>query len=97
MLDFICMGSTELFETGWDSKIQNENICLQRDLNPRHATSRPVTQRFRPLGHADLISIGVFIDLQYPDIWIQMDMWQCMYGIGYALIANAKFCKQLLY
>ena len=21
-------------------------------------------------------------------------MWQCMYGMGYALIANAKFCKQ---
>ena len=39
----------------------------------------------------------VFIVLQYPDIWIQMDMWQFMYGIGYALIANAKFCKQLLY
>ena len=27
----------------------------------------------------------------------QIDMWQCMYEIGYGLIANVKFCKQLLY
>ena len=26
-----------------------------------------------------------------------MNMWQYMYGIGYGLIANAQFCKQLLY
>ena len=39
MLDFICMGSTELFGTGWDWKIQNENLCLQRDLNPCHTTT----------------------------------------------------------
>ena len=26
-----------------------------------------------------------------------MDMWQYLYGIGYGLIPNAKFCKQLLY
>ena len=26
-----------------------------------------------------------------------MDMWQNMYGIGYGLVANAKFCKQSLY
>ena len=24
------------------------------------------------------------------------DMWQYLYGIGYGLIPNAKFCKQLL-
>ena len=35
MLDFICIGSAELFRTGWERTILNKNICLQRDLNPR--------------------------------------------------------------
>ena len=52
MLDYIYTESTELFGTGWDWKIENENIYLQRDSNPRFATPRPVNQRFRPLGHA---------------------------------------------
>ena len=26
-----------------------------------------------------------------------MDMWQYMYEIGYGFVANAKFCKHLLY
>ena len=37
MLDFICMGSTELFGTGEAKKFKIE-ICLQRDSNPRNAT-----------------------------------------------------------
>ena len=40
MLDFICMGSADLFGTGRERKIQNENLCLQRDSNSRrHATT----------------------------------------------------------
>ena len=35
MLEFVCIGSAELFETERERKIQNENICLQWDLNPR--------------------------------------------------------------
>ena len=31
MRDFICMGLSEL--CGIQAKIQNENICLKRDLN----------------------------------------------------------------
>ena len=31
MLDFICNGSVDLFGTRRERKIQNENICLQRD------------------------------------------------------------------
>ena len=37
MLDFICMSTAELVGTGMERKIQNENICLQRDSNPLHA------------------------------------------------------------
>ena len=55
MLDFICMGSTYLFGTARrERKIQNENICLQRDSNPRLATTRLEEQRFRPLGYDTL-------------------------------------------
>ena len=25
-----------------------------------------------------------------------MDIWQYLYGIGYGLIPNAKFCKQFI-
>ena len=33
MLDLICMGFAELYGTGRDRTIQNENICRQWDLN----------------------------------------------------------------
>ena len=39
------------------AKIQNENIFLQRDSNPRLATTRLVEQRFRPLGYDTLMKI----------------------------------------
>ena len=38
MLDFIYMGSANLFGTGRERKIQNENICLQQDSNSPHAS-----------------------------------------------------------
>ena len=52
MLGFIYMGSADLFGTGRERKIQNENICLQQDSNPHHASPRQESQRLRPLGHA---------------------------------------------
>ena len=61
MLDFICMGSADLFGTGKELKIQNENICFQRDSNPRNTTPRQVNQRFRPLGHDALMMISGLI------------------------------------
>ena len=66
---------------------------------PRHATPRhdQWNSAFDRSTMFVRYQVGVFIVLQYPDIWIQMDMWKCMYGIGYALITNAKFCKKLLY
>ena len=57
MLDLICMGTAELFGMASERKVQNENICLQRDSNPLHATPRQVNQRLRPLGHGALVRI----------------------------------------
>ena len=58
MLDFICNGSVDLFGTGRERKIRNENICHQRDSNPHHASRRQESQRFKPLGHEDLMVIS---------------------------------------
>ena len=52
MLDFINMGSADLFGTGKERNIQNENICFQWDLKPHHDSPRQESQRLRPLGHA---------------------------------------------
>ena len=61
ILDFIYMGSADLFGTGRERKIQNENICFQRDSNPHHASPWQESQLFKPLGHAGEISSGSFI------------------------------------
>ena len=58
MLDFICNGSVDLFGTERGQKIQNENICLQRNSDPHHASPRQESQRLRPLGHGGLIMIS---------------------------------------
>ena len=42
---------------GGSEKFKNENICLQRDSNPRLATTRLEEQRFRPLGYDALMKI----------------------------------------
>ena len=54
MLDIIC--SADLFGTGRERKIQNENICLQRDSNPH--SPRQESQRLRPLSHEGLMVIS---------------------------------------
>ena len=61
MLDLICNGSVDLFGTGRERKIQNENICLQRDSNPHHASPRQESQRLRPLGHEGLMLLSGFM------------------------------------
>ena len=58
MLDFISNGSVDLFGTGRERKIQNENICLQWDSNPHHASPRQESQHLRPLGHEGLMVIS---------------------------------------
>ena len=59
MLDFICNGSVDLFRTGRERKIQNENVCLQWDSNPHTASPRQEkSQRLRPLGHEGLMAIS---------------------------------------
>ena len=40
MLDFIYMGSADLFGTEREQKIQNENLCFQWNSNPHHASPR---------------------------------------------------------
>ena len=59
MLDFIC--SVDLFGAGRERESQNENICLQRDSNPHHASQRQESQRLRPLGHEGLMVISGLI------------------------------------
>ena len=58
-----------------------------------------VNQRSRQLDHITYISsvvevsfyiYSLTVSLQYPDLRIQMDMWQYMYEISYGMIANAK-------
>ena len=56
MLDFICNGSVDLLGTWRERKIQNENICIQRDWNPHHVSPRQVS--LRPLGHEGLMVIS---------------------------------------
>ena len=56
-----CIGSDDLFGTGMERKIQNENVCFQWDSNPHHGSPRQESQRLRPLGHAGKISSGAFI------------------------------------
>ena len=51
MLDLIYMGSADLFGTRRERKIIMK-ICFQLDSNPRHATPRQESLRFRLLSHA---------------------------------------------
>ena len=55
------MGSADLFWTGRERKMQNENLCLQRDSNPRHTTARQVNQRVRPLCHVALMMFRGYV------------------------------------
>ena len=54
MLDFICNGSVDLFGTGRERKIQNENMS-PAGFEP---TPRQGSQRLRPLGHEGLMVIS---------------------------------------
>ena len=60
ILDFICNASVDLFGTGRERKFQSENMGLQQDSNPHHASPPQEIQRLRPLGHEGL---RVFSDL----------------------------------
>ena len=53
-----------------ERKIQDENICLQRDSNQRLATTWLEEQRFRPLGYDTLMKIWRFYLLL--DSWIKL-------------------------
>ena len=54
MLDFTCIGIAELFGTGRERKIQNENIGVimsPEGFEPTPGTLLQVNQRSKPLGH----------------------------------------------
>ena len=70
------------------SEIQNENICLQRDSNPHHASQRQESQRLRPLGHEALMLIGGLISYRitgYKLIKLLHDN-TCQFDYGYMCI-----------
>ena len=48
----------------------SENICLQRDSNPHHASPRQESQRLRPLGREGLMAISGF--MSYRIIWYKL-------------------------
>ena len=50
-------GSVKLFGKDRERNIQNENICLQQDSNPHHATPRLAYQHLVSLGQGALIII----------------------------------------
>ena len=80
MLDFTCNGSVDLFGTGKERKIQNENVCLQRDSNPHHPSPRQENQRLRPLGHEGLMAISGFMSYRIMGYNFLKNMCQIDYG-----------------
>ena len=72
MLDFISIVSqtAELLGTERERTIQNENIILQRDLNPRPALHNTSIKRSRPLGHGGLTMNNVL--MSYRIMWYKL-------------------------
>ena len=77
MLDFICIGSAKLFDTGRERKIQNENICIKRDSNP-NPKFEPSPNIFANISHLrigmrknNLASANTF---SYAECWTQVTM-----------------------
>ena len=88
---FNSMGSAELFGMGRNKKFKMKIFVSSGFRN--HATHS--TTGNSALLTAQLRCLAIkyrFIVLQYPDLWIQIYMWQYMYESGYGLIVNAKFC-----
>ena len=77
MLDFIYMGSADLYGKERERKIQNENICFQRDSNPHHASPRQESQRLRPLPpRSDQVNGAVANEIKHvhsPEVIVVLD------------------------
>ena len=69
MLDFICMGSAELWGTGNKRKIQNENILLRQE-----SSKRPIA--FQP-DALDSLATGIYVLYAKNErsAWIQYIIW----------------------
>ena len=68
MLDYICMGSPELYGMGSKHKIQNENICLHQQLN-----QRPLAFQAGTLDHWAMLTVIEMESkvLYYLGIWLK--------------------------
>ena len=89
MLDFIGNGSVDLFETEKEQTIQNENICLQQDSNPHHASPRQESQRIRPLGNEGLMVISGLMSYRIMGYKFKKKLLRdntCQLGYGYMCI-----------
>ena len=89
MLDFICMGFTELWGTGSKPKCQNENICLHRESNQRPlAYQSGAFDRSAPPTGCVLNSntILAFNKTNTHDV-------QSMYQIDYGLVCSCKVMR----
>ena len=88
MLDFIYIGSADRNGEGAKHSKWKYMYPVGFEPTPRQSTtgkSAPKTARPR------------WLDIEWIIYSLTVDMWQYLYGIGYGLIPNAKFCKQLLY
>ena len=70
MLDFIYMGSADLFRTGREGKIQNENICFQRDSIPHHDRKVSALDRSATLVRYQVVYLKSNSILIYEYKWI---------------------------
>ena len=91
MLDFICMGFVELWETPRKRKIHNQNVRLQRESNQQPiafetgALDRPVTLTDDKLCSKVLHYYGIWIKSTLANTFIKCIMVSCI---------HTEFCKQ---
>ena len=91
MLDLICMGFVELWETRRNRKINNENERLLRESNQQQiafqigALDRPVTLTDDKLCLKVLHYYGIWIKSTLANTFIKFIMVSCI---------HTKFCKQ---
>ena len=79
-----------------ERKIQNENVCLQWDSNPDHASPRQESQRFRPLGYEGLMVICFLISNWTMDHKLIKPLRDNTCQIGYGCMCILNECQTKL-
>ena len=105
MLDFICNGSVDLFGTGRERKIQNENLCLQQDSNPHtpvhdRKVTAPKTARPRGLDGDRWFNVlqdnGIqFKKYCYVTTRVNLIMVTCAFELNVRLIFHYTPCNEV--